>query len=134
MLRSDYGFLKLEGPINIYSEEEIKINGVNFGKNFYLIKDSYGTWTLVQKIEFDDYLAGVLPYEIGPNSPLEALKAQAVIARTWGIFNSDRFNMDNYHLCISTQCQVYKPSNISNKNVQKAIDTCLLYTSPSPRD
>ena len=67
-------------------------------------------------------MAGVLPYEIGPNSPLEALKAQAVIARTWGIFNSDRFNMDKYHLCISTQCQVYKPSEISYKNVEKAID------------
>jgi len=67
-------------------------------------------------------LAGVLPYEIGPNSPLEALKAQAVIARTWGIFNSDRFNMDKYHLCISTQCQVYKPSKITNKKVKKAIE------------
>ncbi len=122
VIRGDYGVIKLEGPIYIYSEEQIKINGVNFGKNFYLIKDSYGTWTLVQKIEFDDYLAGVLPYEIGPNSPLEALKAQAVIARTWGIFNSDRFNMDKYHLCISTQCQVYKPSKIKNKKVQTAIE------------
>ena len=89
VLRSEYSVMKLEGPIHIYAQEEIKINGVNFGKNFYLLKDSYGTWTLVQKIEFDDYLAGVLPYEIGPNSPLEALKAQAVIARTWGIFNSE---------------------------------------------
>ncbi len=122
VIRSEYSVIKLEGPIYIYAQEEIKINGVNFGKNFYLIKDSYGTWTLVQKIEFDDYLAGVLPYEIGPNSPLEALKAQAVIARTWGIFNSDRFNMDKYHLCISTQCQVYKPSKIKNKKVQKAIE------------
>ena len=121
-LRSEYSVMKLEGPIYIYAQEEIKINGVNFGKNFYLIKDSYGTWTLVQKIEFDDYLAGVLPYEIGPNSPLEALKAQAVIARTWGIFNSDRFNMDKYHLCISTQCQVYKPHKIVNKNIQQAIE------------
>ena len=50
----------------IFMLKRNKINGVNFGKNFYLIKDSYGTWTLVQKIEFDDYLAGVLPYEIGP--------------------------------------------------------------------
>ncbi len=122
VLRSEYTVMKLEGPIYIYAQEEIKINGVNFGKNFYLIKDSYGTWTLVQKIKFDDYLAGVLPYEIGPNSPLEALKAQAVIARTWGIFNSDRFNMDKYHLCITTQCQVYKPSKVTNKKVQKAIE------------
>ncbi len=120
-LSSAYSFKKLEGPIHIYSDEEIKINDVNFGKNFYLIQDSYGTWTLIQKIKFDDYLAGVLPYEIGPRSPLEALKAQAVIARTWGIFNSDRFKMDKYHLCISTQCQVYKPPKIKNKKVKKAI-------------
>jgi len=122
VLRSEYSLMKLEGPIYIYAQEDIRINGVNFGKKFYLLKDLYGTWTLVQKIEFDDYLAGVLPYEIGPNSPLEALKAQAVIARTWGIFNSNRFNMDKYHLCISTQCQVYKPSKIKNKKVQKAIE------------
>ncbi len=114
---------KLEGPISIYAAEEIKINDVNFGKNFYLIQDSYGTWTLIQKIKFDDYLEGVLPHEIGPNSPLEALKAQAIIARTWGIYNSERFNIDKYHLCISTQCQVYKPPKVKNKKVQKAIQT-----------
>jgi len=122
VLRSEYNLMKLEGPIYIYAQEDITINGVNFGKNFYLLKDLYGTWTLVQKIEFDDYLAGVLPYEIGPNSPLDALKAQAVIARTWGIFNSDRFNMDKYHLCITTQCQVYKPPKFKNKNVKNAIE------------
>ena len=121
-LSTKYYFKKLEGPIHIFAEEEIKINDVNFGKNFYLIKDSYGTWTLIQKIKFDDYLEGVLPYEMGPSSPLEALKAQAVIARTWGIFNSSRFNMDKYHLCVSTQCQVYKPSEIKYKKVQKAIE------------
>jgi len=121
VLKNEYSVTKLVGPIYIYAQEEIKINGINFGKNFYLIEDSYGTWTLVQKIQFDDYLAGVLPYEIGPNSPLEALKAQAVIARTWGIFNSDRFNMDKYHLCITTQCQVYKPPKITNKNYEQIV-------------
>jgi len=35
VLRNDYSVMKLEGPIYIYSEEKIKINGVNFGKNFY---------------------------------------------------------------------------------------------------
>ena len=76
---------------------------------------------MIQKIKFDDYLKGVLPHEIGSNSPLEALKAQAVIARTWGLYNSDRFKNDKYHLCITTQCQVYKPPVIKYKNVHKAI-------------
>ena len=108
------------GPIYIYSDEDIKINSINFGKEFYLVKDSYGTWTLIQKINFDDYLAGVLPHEIGSKSPLEAL-AQAIIARTWAIYNSERFKIDKYHLCITTQCQVYKPTASKNEKVQKAI-------------
>ncbi len=120
-LSNEYTLRKLEGPIYISAEENVKINDINFGNNFYLVKDSYGTWTLIQRIKFDDYLEGVLPYEIGPNSPLEALKSQAIIARTWGIHNSERFNMDNYHLCITTQCQVYKPPKFKNKRVKKAI-------------
>ena len=120
-LVSEYSEQKLQSPIHISSSEEIRINDINFGKKFYLVKDSYGTWTLIQNIKFDDYLKGVLPYEIGSNAPFEALKAQAVIARTWAIYNSERFNIDNYHLCITTQCQVYKPSKIEYKNVLKAI-------------
>ncbi len=120
-LVTEYSQYKLQGPIYISSSEEIKINDINYGKKFYLSKDSYGTWTLIQKIKFDDYLRGVLPHEIGSNSPLEALKAQAVIARTWALYNSDRFKIDNYHLCITTQCQVYKPPLINYNNVNKAI-------------
>ena len=121
-LSSEFILQKLEGPIYISADEEIKINGTNYGKNFYLVQDLYGTWTLIQRIKFDDYLKGVLPYEIGANSPLEALKAQAVIARTWGIYNSERFNMDKYHLCVTTQCQVYKPPKAENKKVKRAIE------------
>ncbi len=121
-LVTEYSQRELQGPIYISSSQEIRINDINFGKKFYLAKDSYGTWTLIQKIKFDDYLKGVLPHEIGSNSPLEALKAQAVIARTWALYNSDRFKIDKYHLCITTQCQVYKPPLIKYKNVHKAIE------------
>ncbi len=121
-LVTEYSQRELQGPIYISSSQEIRINDINFGKKFYLAKDSYGTWTLIQKIKFDNYLKGVLPHEIGSNSPLEALKAQAVIARTWALYNSDRFKIDKYHLCITTQCQVYKPPVINYKNVNKAIE------------
>ncbi len=120
-LKNEYVFQKLGGVTRIFSSENIKINNVEYGNNFYLIKDSYGTWTLVQKLSFNDYLRGVLPHEIGLNSPIEALKAQAIIARTWAIYNSDRFESDSYHLCITTQCQVYKPTINNNLNIENAI-------------
>jgi len=119
-LSNKYTFQKLEGPISVISDEEININDIHYGKIFYLLKDSYGTWTLVQKLSFAEYLKGVLPYEIGANSPLEALKVQAVIARTWAIYNSNRFEADKFHLCVTTQCQVYKYP-VSNQNIEKAI-------------
>ncbi len=119
-LTNKYTFQKLEGPISVISDDVIKIDDINYGKNFYLVNDSYGTWTLVQKLSFAEYLKGVLPHEIGANSPLEALKAQAVIARTWAIYNSNRFEADKFHLCVTTQCQVYKPY-IANENIEKAI-------------
>tara|TARA_Y100001933_G_scaffold54239_1_gene53596 strand:- start:8226 stop:9764 length:1539 start_codon:yes stop_codon:yes gene_type:complete len=120
-LSDEYNSKQISGPIIIESPENIKINNVPYGKKFYLVKDSYGSWTLIQRITFEKYLRGVLPHEMGSNSPLEALKAQAVIARTWAIYNSDRFKSDNYHLCITTQCQVYKPYNSINKIIDQAI-------------
>ena len=77
---------------------------------------------VVNVLGIEKYLSSVVGSEMPAKWPIEALKAQAVIARTWGIFNSDRFNMDKYHLCISTQCQVYKPPKIKNKKIQKAIE------------
>ena len=120
-LKSEYGYQKLGGLISISSNKDLKINNITYGKNFYLVKDSYGTWTLVQKLSFDKYLEGVLPHEIGSNAPIEALKSQAIIARTWAFYNSDRFKNDKYHLCITTQCQVYKPFLNTNKNITQAI-------------
>ena len=81
----------------------------------------------MQKLSFNDYLRGVLPYEIGSDAPMEALKAQAIIARTWAIYNSNRFKSDNYHLCITTQCQVYKPSFNNNLNIENAIKETTKY-------
>lgn len=37
----------------------------------------------IVELETDDYLKGVVPFEIGPNAPMEAQKAQAVAARTY---------------------------------------------------
>tara|TARA_Y100001968_G_scaffold42327_1_gene32363 strand:+ start:3466 stop:4980 length:1515 start_codon:yes stop_codon:yes gene_type:complete len=120
-LMSEFTNQRLEGIISISSGENITINNIPYGKTFYLVKDSYGTWSLIQKLTFDKYLEGVLPHEIGANSPVEALKAQAIIARTWAFYNADRFKNDKFHLCITTQCQVYKPTLKSNTSIIKAI-------------
>ncbi len=43
---------------------------------------------LVERVGMETYLAGVVPTEMNPNWPMEALKAQAVVARSYAL---DRF-------------------------------------------
>ncbi len=60
---------------------------------------------VVNQVLLEDYLLGVLPGEMPEGFPLEALKAQAVVARTFAV---NRLNPKApYDLCAGEACQVY---------------------------
>ena len=63
----------------------------------------------VNVLNLEDYLRGVVPRELGPTlyPELEALKAQAVAARTYMEANRSQFVEDGYDICDSARCQVY---------------------------
>ena len=111
----------LTGPISIKAPEGIIWKGGIYQGPFYLQHDAYGSWTFIEQVPIERYLQGVVPHEIGPSSPLAALSAQTVLARTWALANSNRFKVDGYHLCSDTQCQVYKNPQIAGFKVKKAI-------------
>jgi len=68
-----------------------------------VVRDGRLLW--VNVVEVEDYLEGVLPGEMPAWFPLEALKAQAVIARTYAI---ERLGSHpDYDLCATSRCQVY---------------------------
>lgn len=69
--------------------------------------NAYGTYTLVNTVSLETYLRGVVPHEIGPEAPYNAVEAQAIIARTYVLRNLRRFSADNYQICADTHCQVY---------------------------
>jgi len=59
----------------------------------------------INVVEIETYLEGVLPGEMPAWFPLEAQKAQAVIARTYAI---EHLGSDpDYDLCATARCQVY---------------------------
>ncbi len=111
----------LVGPIEISAPEGLIWKGESYQGSFRLQRDSYETWTLIHKVPLEDYLAGVVPHEIGSDAPFAALKAQAVLARTWALANSHRFLIDGYHLCSDTQCQVYRSPEKASAKVKSAI-------------
>ena len=58
----------------------------------------------------DEYLKGVVPYEMSPSWPLEALKAQAVAARSYAATNR-KHAAEGYDVCTTTHCQFWGPTH-----------------------
>ncbi len=100
--------------------------GIRVGANLYrgeliLRLDPGQTVTIVEVASIEDYLEGILPHEMDPNWPLEALKAQAVVARTFTYANMGKFRRDGFDLTADTRSQVYKGTTGVNENVRAAV-------------
>jgi SpoIID/LytB domain protein len=81
--------------------------GAFFGR-IYVTIDRRGTLAVVNAVPEDRLLAGLVPAEIFPGAPEEALKAQAVAARGELLTKiGTRHAGDPYRLCAQTHCQVY---------------------------
>ena len=62
--------------------------------------------TMTNVLDFEEYLAGVVPGEVPAYFPAESLKAMAVVARTYGVSHLGRHQ--DHDVCDTVHCQVYK--------------------------
>lgn len=92
-----------------------------YGGSLRLQPNAHGEFTLVNQVPLETYLRGVVPYEIGASAPLQAVAAQTIIARTYALRNLRRFAVDDYQLCATVHCQVYKGLNDANPVSDRAI-------------
>ncbi|MBC8588691.1 SpoIID/LytB domain-containing protein [Paratissierella segnis] len=77
---------------------------------------------LLNHIELDNYLYGVLPREIPASSPIEALKAQAIASRSYTMANINKHINEGYNLCDKVHCQVYGAYDNENPATNQAVD------------
>ena len=70
-------------------------------------------------IYLEDYLLGVVPYEMGDSFPLEALKAQAIAARTYALKRSG--SADDYDVEDTTNDQAFKGRSDSSPLSEQAV-------------
>ncbi len=84
-------------------------NGALYRGTLLLVATPRGTLHVVNRVGLEDYLLGVVPLELGPRvyDELEALKAQAVAARTYAVKRRGDFAAEGYDLCATARCQVY---------------------------
>ena len=63
---------------------------------------------LINRIDEDRYIAGVLEAETGQGQAREFYKAKAIICRTYLYGHTDRHENEGFHLCDEVHCQAYK--------------------------
>ena len=76
----------------------------------------------VLSINMEDYLKGVVAYEMSDSWPLEALKAQAVAARTYAMQRKWNAGTKDYDIVDTTADQVYKGFNPEYATVIQAVE------------
>jgi stage II sporulation protein D len=83
-----------------------------------------GTLTVVNVVHVEDYLRGVVPNELSPEAfpEEEALKAQAVAARTYALKNRGEWSFKGYDICATAACQVYKGRATEHRVTDKVIE------------
>jgi len=117
------------GPIKIIPAGNTKIVVVFNGQKYRYrgnieidIDKENRKLNVINIISIEEYLYGVLKKEISPRWPKEALKAQAVAARTFAIFNMDKYIDKGYNICASTNSQAYGGVNHEDPLTNKAVD------------
>jgi stage II sporulation protein D len=75
----------------------------------------------VNVVTLDDYVRGVLPAEMPPSWSAQALRAQAVAARTYAAWSRSEVPRRYYHLCDTSSCQVYRGAEAEDARSDAAV-------------
>lgn len=82
-----------------------------------------GRITAINVVNLEEYLYGVIPAEMSPQFHTEALRAQAVAARTYAMHrvNNSSHPGSGFHLCDTTCCQSYMGAGRENTITTQAV-------------
>lgn len=81
-----------------------------------------GSVVAVNELPLNEYLYGVVAKEMSKGWPPEALKAQAVTARSYTIVNINKHINEGFNLSSGTHCQAYGGYNVEGTDVNAAVD------------
>lgn len=79
--------------------------------------------SLINDVDLEEYIKGVVPAEMSPGWHPEALKAQAVVARTYALYQRMLNRSREYDLVATVQDQVYQGRQGVDHRVQEAVES-----------
>ena len=113
LLRSDAG-----GRIRCQGGR-VMINATSYGHSVELINRGDG-WMAINELDLEPYVASVVGAEMPSDWGAEALKAQAVAARSYALAHLARPAAADYHLGDTTRWQAYKGDNSTTRTTREA--------------
>ena len=117
------GTLKSAQPIVIAPVNcQLTWNNDTYTGLFYVFPVPKNKFNLVEFVSLEDYLHGVLPYEMSPSWPVDALKAQAVAARTYTLKSLENVRTKTFDLYSDVRSQMYRGTGKRHTNVTRAVD------------
>ncbi len=75
----------------------------------------------VNELALEDYLLGVVPAEMNPEWPKEALRAQAVVSRTYALFNLKRYDGRGFDVADDERSQKYGGVSVETEAASNAV-------------
>ena len=116
--------------------------GYKYGGGFEYPRVTGGNLNVVNVVDLEEYVKGVIPYEMGGDWPLAALEAQAVCARTFVQGHSKHLSANGFDVCNGVDCQVYNghgsggaaPSGVSDQAVENTAGECIYYNGVLVQD
>jgi stage II sporulation protein D len=119
--------LDARAPVLFASDDEeqhpVRFNEKPYRGRLEVFANTRGTLTVVNVVPLEDYVRGVVPNELSPGGwpQLEALKAQAVAARTYAVSNLGRFGALGFDLTPDTRSQVYGGRSTEHPLTDRAV-------------
>jgi stage II sporulation protein D len=78
-------------------------------------------FTVINEVDVENYIRGILKIEMNPDWPREALKAQAILARTYAVKNRGRFANRGFDLDSTENSQIYRGMNAEDPRTDAAV-------------
>jgi stage II sporulation protein D len=100
---------------------EIILNGMTLPGRVIVRRQS-NRLLVVNELDIEEYLKGVVPVEMNPAWHLEALKVQAIAARTYAIYQMRQGGKKDFDILASTKDQVYRGRNNVHPTVLRAVE------------
>lgn len=118
-----------DGYLQVWPKQEnnprvLTVNGRKYRGDIEIRRYTDSDLTVINILGMEEYLYGVVPYEIEADSPLEAIKAQAVAARTYAYRNrgSSAYKKWGFDMVDTVQSQVYKGYDGERASTNQAVD------------